>query len=209
MEAAILRLNRLEAAPLVPSPFPHLLATEMLSETALNAINGAFPPIASPGLFPLDAVQGGAAFNALIDEIGGAPLRGMLAAKFGLALDGLPQMITVRGHAQRKDGRIHTDSQDKVLTCLLYLNRLDWPAEGGRLRLLRKGDDLESTIAEVPPLGGTLVAFQRTACSWHGHAPFEGPRRYVMFNWVRSEATLQKNLARHRVSAWVKRLRGK
>ena len=76
----------------------------------------------------------------------------------------------------------------------------------GRLRLLRDGENIENVIAEVPPNGGTLVAFRRTDNSWHGHLPFEGPRRYVMFNWVRSGAALSRNLTRHRISAKLKQL---
>jgi hypothetical protein len=70
---------------------------------------------------------------------------------------------------------------------------------------LRKGDDNESTILEIPPNGGTFVAFKRSDNSWHGHLPFEGQRRYVMFNWVRSGAALIKNNARHTLSARLKR----
>jgi hypothetical protein len=74
------------------------------------------------------------------------------------------------------------------------------------LRLLRDSNDIESTIAEVPPNGGTLVAFKRTDNSWHGHKPFEGERRYVMFNWVVSRAALERELGRHKLSARIKRL---
>ncbi len=114
-------------------------------------------------------------------------------------------MITVRGHCARRDGRIHTDSTDKIVTCLLYLND-SWAEDGGRLRLLRNGHDIDDDITEMPPNGGTFVAFRRSDNSWHGHLPFEGPRRYVMFNWVRSEAVLMKNLGRHTLSARLKRL---
>ena len=115
-------------------------------------------------------------------------------------------MITVRGHCQKKDGRIHTDSKDKLVTCLLYLNDPSWSPQGGRLRLLRNGKDLNSTIAEVPPEGGNFVAFKRTENSWHGHEPFEGQRRYIMFNWLQSDVALAKNLGRHRLSAVFKRM---
>ena len=71
---------------------------------------------------------------------------------------------------------------------------------------MRSADNIEDVIAEVPPDGGTPVAFKRTDNSWHGHHPFEGPRRYVMFNWVRSEAALKKNIGRHTLSARIKRL---
>ena len=37
-----------------------------------------------------------------------------------------------------------------------------WEADGGRLRLLRRPDDLNDMIAEVPPTAGTLIAFRRS-----------------------------------------------
>jgi hypothetical protein len=114
-------------------------------------------------------------------------------------------MITVRGRCRASDGQIHTDSTSKVVTCLLYLND-PWGEAGGRLRLLRDPGNIDSTIAEVPPNGGTLVAFRRTDNSWHGHKPFEGERRYVMFNWVVSQAALDRELGRHKLSAKLKRL---
>ena len=82
----------------------------------------------------------------------------------------------------------------------------DRQGDGGRLRLLRNGTDIEDYIAEVPPDGGTFIAFKRSDKSWHGHLPFEGERRYVMFNWVRSNAALTRNVLRHKVSASIKRL---
>ena len=36
--------------------------------------------------------------------------------------------------------------------------------------------------------------------------PFVGQRRYVMFNWVRSDAALTRQLGRHKLSARIKKL---
>ena len=114
-------------------------------------------------------------------------------------------MITVRGQAQSKDGRIHTDTKDKVATCLLYLNNA-WDDGGGRLRLLRNGEDLDDYITEIPPNGGAFVAFKVSHNSWHGHKPFVGERRSIMVNWLRSEGAHARQLGRHKLSARVKRL---
>jgi SM-20-related protein len=113
-------------------------------------------------------------------------------------------MITVRGRCQGKDGRIHTDSTAKLVTALLYFNE-SWEAKGGRLRLLRRPDDLNDIIAEVPPDSGTLVAFRRCECSFHGHEPFVGVRRYVMINWMASTFAAKRELLKHRLSATAKR----
>lgn len=186
-------------------PFPHMIGTRLLSANALAGIARDFPPIRDPGVFPLDALSFGPRFAELIEDIRSETLEHLIGEKLGVDLSELPLMITVRGWCHRKDGRIHTDSTDKAVTCLLYLNET-WDQDGGRLRLLRAPTDIDDVVAEVPPDGGTLVAFKRTDNSWHGHLPFEGPRRYVMFNWVRSAAALRRNVLRHRVSAGLKRL---
>ena len=113
-------------------------------------------------------------------------------------------MITVRGRCAERDGRIHTDSECKLVTALLYFNE-SWDASGGRLRLLRRPDDLNDVIAEVPPESGTLVAFRRSDCSYHGHEPFVGVRRYVMINWMASSFAAKRELFRHHLSAVAKR----
>ena len=202
----MLNFDVLFSSPVATDPFPHMAATNVVAEQALADISKDFPAIDKPGVFPLSDLRYGKAFERLIEEIRGEKLEALLESKFNIDLSGKPLMITVRGCCQRKDGRIHTDSKDKLLTCLLYLNDSAWNADGGRLRLLRNGKDLDSTIAEVPPNGGNFVAFKRTDNSWHGHAPFEGPRRYIMFNWVRSDVALAKNMGRHKLSAFAKRL---
>lgn len=201
----MLNFDAIRKTPVATEPFPHFLALGTLSNDALAHIRPDFPPIKQPGVFPLPELTYGPAFSSLIEDIRSRDLEKILEEKFDLDLSDKPLMITVRGYCQKKDGRIHTDSTDKIVTCLLYLNDT-WGADGGRLRLLRNGTDIDSTICEIPPDGGTFVAFKRTDNSWHGHHPFEGQRRYIMFNWVRSEATLMKNNLRHTLSAKLKRL---
>jgi hypothetical protein len=58
----------------------------------------------------------------------------------------------------------------------------------------------------VEPKWGRLLAFRRSDRSWHGHLPAEGERRVVQVNWVTSQAMADKELRRHRRSAWIKRL---
>jgi Rps23 Pro-64 3,4-dihydroxylase Tpa1-like proline 4-hydroxylase len=113
----------------------------------------------------------------------------------------------VRGRCSEKDGKIHTDSETKIITILIYMNSA-WESSGGRLRLLRSGNNLEDVILEVPPTEGTLLAFRRSNNSWHGHKPFSGPRRVIQFNWVTSEAVVRREQNRHRLSAFIKKLRG-
>ena len=201
----MINLDAISKALVAREPFSFFAADKVLADRDLDAIRIDFPKIQKPGIFPLSALEYGPAFAKLVDEIRSPEMAEALGKKFGVNLKGLPVMITVRGHAQAKDGRIHTDTKDKVVTCLLYLND-KWDEGGGRLRLLRSGDNLEDYAAEIAPNGGAFAAFKVASNSWHGHKPFVGERRYVMFNWVQSDRALSRQLLRHKISAKIKKL---
>ncbi|MBV9512372.1 MAG: 2OG-Fe(II) oxygenase, partial [Caulobacteraceae bacterium] len=183
----------------------YLILPNFVRPERADAISRDYPKVAKPGSFTLDDVEIGGAFEGLIRELDGPAFRAAIARKFGLDLSSLPTMFTVRGMCGEGDGQIHTDSKTKVITVLLYLNEA-WAPDGGRLRLLRNGEDLEDVVAEVPPDFGTLLVFRRSETSWHGHKPFAGPRRVVQMNWVTSNRVAAWQQFRHRVSAAVKRL---
>ncbi|MDR3512823.1 MAG: 2OG-Fe(II) oxygenase [Caulobacteraceae bacterium] len=201
----MINLARLAAAPVESAPFAHFTVSDLIDPAALADVAEDFPAIDQPGLFPLSDLSYGPAFRRLVADLRRREFAILMERKLGVDLVDRPMMITVRGFCARRDGRSHTDSHDKIATGLIYLNEAGWDEPGGRLRLLRSGD-VDDVITEVPPLGGTLVAFRRTDNSWHGHKPFEGRRRYLMFNWLRSDAALAKNVGRHKLSAVVKRL---
>jgi hypothetical protein len=199
-----LDLARFTATPLEPEPFPHLIVPGFLSGPLLDFVERHYPAIDRPGSFPVEALEVGAPFVGFLDALRGPAMRAAFAAKFAVDLDDLPTMITLRGRARATDGKIHTDSRDKVITVLIYLNGR-WEAPGGRLRLLRS-PAIEDVLAEVPPDAGTLLAFRRSDNSWHGHLPFEGPRRAIQLNWVSDAAVVTRERRRHMVSAALKRL---
>ena len=203
---SVLNLDVIAETPVAEFPFPFMTASNVVGGAALEQITRDFPAITAPGVFPLSGLKYGDAFARLIEQIKGSKLESLLSEKFKMDLAGKPLMITVRGQCHKRDGRIHTDSKDKILTCLLYLNEPNWKADGGRLRLLRDGRNLDNMIAEVPPQGGNFIAFKRTDLSWHGHAPFEGQRRSIMFNWLISDTALAKNVGRHKLSALFKKI---
>lgn len=198
-------LQAISKADVASEPFQFFATGGVLPKADLEAIRRDFPNIEKPGIFPLTELTYGPAFAKLIDDIKSPALAEAVGQKFGVDLTGLPLMITVRGRAQAKDGRIHTDTKDKVVTCLLYLNE-DWDQGGGRLRMLRGPNDLEDYAAEIPPNGGTFASFKVSDKSYHGHKPFVGERRYVMFNWVQSDAALNRQIGRHKLSAKIKKL---
>jgi SM-20-related protein len=192
-------------AEVAREPFPFFAASEVLKAPDLAAIAVDFPDIRKPGVFPLSALTYGPAFARLVDDIQSQEMAALMGDLYGVDLSDKPLMITVRGQAQEKDGRIHTDTETKFVTCLLYLNQ-SWDRDDGRLRLLHGPNDLDDYAAEIPPDGGVLASFVRTDNSWHGHEPVTGQRRYVMFNWMTSTAAMERELGRHRFSARIKQL---
>ncbi len=202
---ALLDLEAFRQTSLAVEPFKHLVVPGFLRAESARSVRDDFPDIQYPGLLPVEAVTPGPAFAALIGELTGPQAAVAFSEKFGIDLTGRPTMVTLRGRAQAKDGRIHTDSEAKLVTALLYFND-GWEGPGGRLRLLRGPDDLTDMITEVPPELGTLVAFRRADNSYHGHEPYIGVRRYLMINWMSSGLTAQRELMRHRLSAQAKKM---
>ena len=127
----------------------------------------------------------------MLDELNGPDFRHAIEEKFGIDLLSRPTMFTVRGECRASDGKIHTDSATKLITVLLYMNE-KWDKDGGRLRILRNGADLDDYAEEVPPHGGTLLVFRRSEKSWHGHQPFHGPRRAIQMNWVTDKSVVAR-----------------
>ena len=201
----LLDLERLRGAPLSRDPFDFVVVENFVRPQYLAAAIADFPPLGKHGSFPLNGQRYGAAFARLAAELQDSDLRRAIEDKFALDLSGRPTMITLRGYSDGKDGSIHTDSATKLVTLLLYMNPV-WEEEAGRLRLLRRADDLEDFVAEIAPLAGTMVAFRRSANSFHGHHAHIGERRSIQLNWVTDAGVVRRELARHRWSARLKSL---
>lgn len=199
--------RRFAATPLERGPFDYLVVPGFVPQRAAVAAAETFPGPDLPGVLPAPVAPPNNAFGRLLTALREARLTEAFAEKFGRALSTDRLMVTLRARTRLVDGRIHNDSATKVITALIYLNG-GWSDAGGRLRLLRGPHDIDDMIAEVPPLAGTLVAFARSENSWHGHKPFEGPRRAIMLNWMTDAATARREWRRHALSAGVKRLFG-
>jgi SM-20-related protein len=199
-----LDLERLRASPLCRDPFDFVVVEKFVHRDELTAAIADFPDIRKHGSFPVDVVEFGPGFARLVAALTAPPLRAAIEEKFATDLRGRPTMITVRGKSDGKDGRIHTDSPNKIITLLLYLNP-SWERTEGRLRLLRDADDLEDYALEVAPLAGTMLAFRRSERSFHGHRPCVGERRLLQLNWVTEPSVVRREISRHR---WSARLKG-
>lgn len=200
-----LDLDAFRATPLKRQPYDYLVVPSFVKPAAFAEVVAAYPAVDKPGSFPPSTLECSARFQAFLAELEAEPFRRAIEEKFALDLSGRPTMITVRARTRAKDGTVHTDTESKIITALIYFNQ-SWDADGGRLRILRRPDRLDDYAEEVSPYGGTLLAFRRSARSWHGHEPFDGPRRAIQLNWVTDQATVDRELTRHRVSAFFKKL---
>ena len=205
-KSMIVNIESLKSAALQTEPFPHFCVTDFLAKDDVDKAIADFPKIDHGGLFSLDSVDASGYIARIIKELQSPEVAAIVGAKLGIDLSGMSTMITVRAQARNKDGQIHTDATFKKATMLLYLND-GWEEEGGRLRILRSGTNIEDYTAEIPPLGGTLVGFLCTPNAWHGHLPHQGTRRYIMCNFVADQSMLKRELMRHRFTAQLKKLK--
>lgn len=201
-------LDALKNAPVRNDPFDHAIVTGFIRSEALDEIHRDYPDVGKPGSFPVNTVRCGPAFERVLAEIQSPEMTRIVGEKFDIDLSGRPTMVTVRDRCRARDGQIHIDSKGKLVTVLIYMNP-PWEADGGRLRLLRGPGDIEDYAAEVPPEAGTMLVFRCTPDAWHGHKPFEGRRRAIQLNWVTGERYVKREQRRHRLSAFLKGLRGK
>jgi hypothetical protein len=198
-----LHWSAIEGAELVREPFDHVALPQVLDPEAAAAIPGEFPAIHSAGSFSLSDAPPGPALSAVIDDLMSDRFRAQMARIFEVDLQGRPGVVTLRGHCSARDGRIHTDSKSKVISLLIYLNE-GWSSPEGQLRLMSREDGFATAPVEIPASLGSMVAFRRTDNSWHGHAPFVGPRRALQFNYVESGRVSVVGQFRHRLSALTK-----
>jgi hypothetical protein len=196
----------LERTPLERDPFDFVVVPDFLRRENFPAVLADYPRVPGSGSHPPAELEIRGHFRALIDELQGPDFQAAIERKFAIDLSGRPTMYTVRGYVRERDGTIHTDSKTKIITVLLYMNER-WQEDAGRLRLLRGPDNLDDYVAEVPPYGGTLLAFRRADNSWHGHKPISGQRRAIQLNWVTSQAVVDAEQNRHGFSTQLKRLK--
>jgi SM-20-related protein len=200
-----LDIAALKATPLKTEPYDYLVVPDFVRAERFANVIGDYPQVPGPGSYPLSEVSVGGHFEELLDELNGPEFRQVIEDKFGIDLLSRPTMFTVRGECRATDGKIHTDSTTKLITVLIYMNE-KWDKDGGRLRILRNGTDLDDYVEEVPPHGGTLLVFRRSEKSWHGHQPFDGPRRAIQMNWVTDKSVVAREQGRHRISSAIKKL---
>lgn len=201
----LLDYEALKRTDLQTEPYNWLIVPDFVRAEVFDGIVEDYPAVPGPGSHPPSELTIKGRFAALMEELDGPRFQELIEEKFGIDLADKPTMYTVRGFCRKTDGKMHTDSETKIITVLLYMNQR-WDADGGRLRILKNGTDLNDYVAEVPPHGGTLLVFRRSENSWHGHEPFEGQRRAVQMNWVTGAGVVAYEQRRHRISSTLKKL---
>lgn len=200
-----LDIAKLDGTPLETAPYDHLIVRNFIRPEAFGAVVSDFPKVPGPGSHPPSELEINGHFNALMEELLGDDFRRAVERKFDIDLEGKPTMYTVRGFLRKTDGKVHTDSTTKIITVLIYLNE-PWQETGGRLRVL-KSDNVEDYVTEIEPSEGTLLLFRRCDHSWHGHLPYEGPRRAIQLNWVTGKDVVDREQSRHGFNTKIKKLK--
>lgn len=200
-----INLENVKKAVVHNDPFPYTVIPNLIKAEYLSALVEAFPEVNHRGSIPVSAVASNVLFQEFIQELEGPALKNLIAQKFSINLTDKPAMTTLRGYTSQKDGRIHTDSTDKLMTVLLYMNA-NWKNDEGKLRILKNDHSLDDYVEEISAEAGTCLIFKVTPNCWHGHKPFSGKRQSLQLNYLRDDMTLNKNLTRHRFSAALKRL---
>lgn len=182
----ILDAEAIARAPVATEPYRHFVAEGALSAEAGAAIRRHFPRTTSVGFLASGDLSREGAYAQLLDDLESAELAGLLSEKLDLDLSKAGRLITVRRWSRKSDGRIHTDSERKIATLLVYLNETWDLARGGAIRVLRSNQSFDDYVREVPPTQGWAFGFKRAANSWHGHLPFAGERLVVQLTYLQS-----------------------
>jgi len=188
------------------APFPLLIAQDVLDPSAAASLGEDFPRYRGAGFFPYAPADCGPSMNALVAELASAEFSDRIGTLLGIErLSQFPVLVTICRALNLRHGTIHTDSQSKVASALVYLNP-DWaPSHAGCLRFLTSGNDIEALVApEIKPVYGALTAFRRTDNSFHGHLPYEGERRVIQVAWLVDAGAVERKTRRGRFSRAVK-----
>jgi len=199
----MLDIARLDAAPLGSDPCVHVHVPGFVRADALKEINRDYPDIRERGNFPPEELSYGPAFAELLEELSSRDLKAAFERKFSLDLSENPLQLTARKYVDETDSGLHNDSRTKVVTVLIYFNET-WQHAGGKLRLTRNEHDFDNYAVECEPKEGNLLAFVRSATSFHGYLPCSAERRSIQMYWVKSKRE-QRDLSR--AGSFVKKLK--
>jgi hypothetical protein len=200
----ILDLGRLSGTEYHRSPYPHLVVPNFVRPERLGDVADDFPSLPSRGNYlpGMSGVSHGAV-RLLLEELRSPEFRDLIAERLRADLKPLHQLITLRGFSGPQDGNIHTDSEAKVVSAIIYPS-VHWGRAEGSLRILST-NNIDDFVAEIAPCNGNLVAFVRGDNSYHGYLPFVGPRPIIQIHWLKGMGRYVWDKCRLGVGTWNKR----
>ena len=205
---SVLDIDVIRNAELKREPYEYFIGQNFVRPEAADDLRKSFPDFKAAGFHPVPDELMKGAFGEALRELKSPEMSGALGEKFGIDFQPFPRFITVRKVSAAHEGRIHCDSESKVMSLLLYLND-GWSSPDGRLRVLKGEKSFDDYTAEVDPRFGEVFAFMRRDHSWHGHTPFVGERRVIQVAWLRSQEEADRKSKRHKVSGLLKGIFGK
>lgn len=200
-----INFEEIQATLVKEVPFPYMVIPNFINQDCLASLVDVFPDVGHRGSVPFASASAQPLFQQFINELEGPTLREIIAKKFTIDLQDKPIMTTLRGYTTERDGHIHTDSKDKLITVLLYMNS-NWANPEGKLRVLNNKHSLDDYVEEISPLAGSCLIFKVTPNCWHGHKTFIGKRQSLQLNYLKHNTALTKHLNHHRFSDKLKRL---
>ena len=206
VDGPLLNLAAFDTAEASLDPYQHILIDNLLSPGVAERLEAEYPAIDVSGYITMEPEKLPQVFRDLVEELKGPALTECLSKAFDRDMHIYPRLVTMRRWSTAREGYIHTDSERKVMTMLLYLNPSWLGGSGGSLRVLYDGKNFEPYALEVPPLNGTVFAFTRSDNSWHGHLPFAGERRVIQVTWLRDGDALDRKMSNNGLHQKLKRL---
>lgn len=212
MTTALITAARLDRPDTIirDQPFSFMVAHGVLPTDRRTDLANDFPRYPEAGYFPYEKTDCGPSVQRLVERLTAPQMADAVGQHIGIEhLSRYPTLVTLCRNLNKRHGTIHTDSQSKVATALLYLNE-SWPdTSAGCLRFLANIDSIDATLMpEVKPLYGEFVAFKRADNSFHGHLPYEGERRVIQVAWLISEKAKAHKTQRGNLSRLFKKLIG-
>jgi hypothetical protein len=201
-------LEALRGARVEADPFAYFIVPRFVNAAALDGIRADFPAIQHPGSFPLSTLSFGPAFAAFMAALQSADMTVAVGGKLGIDLSRSPTMVTVRGQSRAADGKIHTDSRTKLVTALIYYERQLGEPQGAPSVAAVAARPERHHRRSAPGRRDAACLQQHEQCVARLRAVLRA-RRVIQLNWVTDESVVRREQARHRLSAFFKRLRGR
>ena len=192
------------AAPLNTSPYEYSFVPAAIPNRFLDEVLTDAPVIPDRGSYGMPDLKRGPRFEAVLKDLLSDRFRRLVEQKMNMDLSKNPPVILMMGNTSGhyNEGYAHPDSRHKIVTVILGFTR-EWPYERGRLRVLNSPDRNDYAF-EFAPEFGSMLMFKVSEKSWHGFLPQKGPRMSLQLCYCDTEAYVQREYLRHKVSAMAK-----